>query len=138
MGKKTSGEGVDKELRESAQKIWLAGLGALAVAEEEGSKLFSRLVDRGRDWEDRGKERARTEVKERVKSAKSRVEQAFEEVEEKVDEKVTEAMKRFGVPGRDEIRDLTRKVEELNAKIEALHGKPKGKPKTQATSSSKA
>lgn len=123
MGKKSSGEGVDKELRESAQKIWLAGLGALAVAEEEGSKLFNRLVDRGRDWEDRGKERAQ----ERVKSAKTRVERAFEGVEEKVDKRVTEAMKRLGVPSRDEIRDLTRKVEELNAKIEALHGKPKGK-----------
>ncbi len=125
MGKKTSGEGVDKELRESAQKIWLAGLGALAVAEEEGSKVFNRLVDRGRDWEDRGKEKAQ----EGAKRAKSRVEQAFGGVEEKVDKRITEAMKRLGVPSRDEIRELTRKVEELNAKIETLHGKPASPPK---------
>ncbi len=125
MGKKASGEGVDKELRESAQKIWLAGLGALAVAEEEGSKLFNRLVDRGRDWEEQGKERAQ----EQAKRARSRVEKAFDDVQDKVDQQVTEAMKRLGVPSRDEIRELTRKVEELNAKIEALHGKPKAKAK---------
>ncbi len=128
MGKKTSGKGVDKELRDSAQKIWLAGLGALAVAEEEGSKMFNRLVDRGRDWEERGKERAQ----EGVKTAKARVEQAFEDVEGKVDQRVTETMKRLGVPGRDEIRDLTHKVEELNAKLEALQGKPTAKPKPEA------
>jgi poly(hydroxyalkanoate) granule-associated protein len=138
MGKKTSGKGVDKELRDSAQKIWLAGLGALAVAEQEGSKMFNRLVDRGRDWEEQGKEKAQARVKEGVESAKSRFEKAVDEVEEKVDQKVTEAMKRLGVPGRDEIRDLTSKVEELNAKIEALHGKPAPEAKAEAKPKAKA
>lgn len=145
MGKKTSGKGVDKELRDSAQKIWLAGLGALAVAEEEGSKMFNRLVDRGRDWEEQGKERTQARVKEQVQSAKAKVEQAFEEVEEKVDQRVNAAMKRLGVPSRDEIRDLTRKVEELNAKIESLNkpaaeakAKPKAKPKPKGKPSPKA
>ena len=41
------------ELKDSAHRIWLAGLGALAAAEEEGVKVFSRLVDRGRDVESR-------------------------------------------------------------------------------------
>jgi hypothetical protein len=40
----------------TAHSIWLAGLGALAVAEEEkGIKLFSHLVERGRDIEARGR-----------------------------------------------------------------------------------
>lgn len=39
------------EVRESAQKIWLAGLGALALAEEEGARLFDTLVERGRELE---------------------------------------------------------------------------------------
>jgi len=34
-------------LRKSAHDVWLAGLGALSLAEEEGGKLFKALV-RGR------------------------------------------------------------------------------------------
>jgi hypothetical protein len=46
-----------KQHKDSAHKIWLAGLGALglAAAEEEGTKLFSDLVYCGRELEARGK-----------------------------------------------------------------------------------
>ena len=37
------------ELKESAHRIWLAGLGALAAAGEEGTNVFDRHVDRGRE-----------------------------------------------------------------------------------------
>src|SRR5687767_14181339 len=49
----------------------------------------------------------------------------------KVDEKLTETLHRLGVPTRDEIRALTQKVEELNAKIEQL--KPRVTPATTTT-----
>lgn len=42
-----------REARQSAQKIWLAGLGALALAEEQGPHLFESLVERGRELERR-------------------------------------------------------------------------------------
>ena len=45
------------ELKESVHKIWLAGLGAMSVAEQEGSKLFKNLVEKGEQYESRGKER---------------------------------------------------------------------------------
>lgn len=101
-----------RELKESAQKIWLAGLGALSVAEQEGAKMFDRLVERGREFEGRGKER--------MEEARGKVHEAASDVEERIDEKVASALRRFGVPSRDEIRELTRRVEELNAKIERL------------------
>ena len=34
-------------VRESAQQIWLAGLGAYAKAQEEGNKVFDALVKEG-------------------------------------------------------------------------------------------
>ena len=40
-------------VRESAHRIWLAGLGALAAAEEEGNKVFRGLVERGEKFEER-------------------------------------------------------------------------------------
>ncbi len=35
------------ELKDSAQKIWMAGLGAVTMAGEEGTKLFKNLVEKG-------------------------------------------------------------------------------------------
>lgn len=38
----------------SAHEIWLAGLGALAQSQADGSRLFTRLVGRGREVKRRG------------------------------------------------------------------------------------
>lgn len=117
------------ELKESVHRIWLAGLGALAAAEEEGAKLFSRLVDRGRDVESRGKvevDRVKAEAEKFGSQFKSKAESTFESWGGKFDETLTAALRRLGVPTRDEIRTLTQRVEELNAKIEQL--KPRTTP----------
>jgi len=44
------------ELMGSAHRVWLAGLGAMAMAEQESNKLFKALVERGETVEVRGKE----------------------------------------------------------------------------------
>ena len=102
-----------RDLKESAQKIWLAGLGALSVAEQEGTRMFETLVERGRTFEERGRER--------MEETRSKVGDAASSVEDRIDEKIAAALRRFGVPSRDEIRELTRRVEELNAKIERMN-----------------
>ena len=128
MDPKTTGtqeKNVQDEIKDSVHRIWLAGLGALAAAEEEGSKLFSRLVERGRDVEEKGKVEVE-KVKSEVEKMKTKAETAFENWGEKFDEKLTGALHRLGVPTRDEIRNLTKRVEELNAKVEQL--KPRVTP----------
>jgi poly(hydroxyalkanoate) granule-associated protein len=115
------------DVKDTAHRIWLAGLGALAAAEDEGTKLFSRLVDRGRDVEARGKvevekvvDKAGKVVDKVVDKAKSKAGGSWEDLGSKVDETITSALHRLGVPTREEIRNLTKRVEELNAKIELL------------------
>ncbi|MEN9867996.1 MAG: hypothetical protein RL748_3586, partial [Pseudomonadota bacterium] len=48
---KATGKTDDKQLasavRTSAQQIWQAGLGAFAKAQEEGGKVFTKLVKEG-------------------------------------------------------------------------------------------
>ena len=111
------------ELKDNAHKIWLAGLGALHAAEEEGSKLFKNLVARGETFENRTRERY-DEMKEKVdhaaEEAKDRAESTWDRIESKLDEAVTEALGRLGVPSRDEIATLTQRVEELTAVVEKL------------------
>lgn len=128
-GSTTQERNVQEELKDSVHRIWLAGLGALAAAEEEGGKIFSRLVDRGRDVEAKGKvevDKVKAEADRVAEKVKTRAESTFETWGEKFDEKLTATLQRLGVPTRDEIRNLTTKVEELNAKIEQL--KPRVTP----------
>ena len=71
--KRKKGNDLSEELKTSAHRIWLAGLGAMAVAEEEGSKLFKSLVERGESYEGKGREeldRIRKAVEEVADSAK--------------------------------------------------------------------
>jgi hypothetical protein len=41
------GPGAGGNVKDSAQQIWLAGLGAFAKAQEEGTKVFEALVKEG-------------------------------------------------------------------------------------------
>ncbi|HEV3458020.1 MAG TPA: phasin family protein [Thermoanaerobaculia bacterium] len=131
---------IQDDVKETAHRIWLAGLGALAAAEEEGTKLFSRLVDRGRDVESRGKVEVDKVVDQATKvvdKAKSKAGSTWEDLGSKVDETITSALHRLGVPTREEIRNLTQRVEELNSKVELLrprvtHAAPAGAEKTAA------
>ena len=77
---------VQDEIKESVHRIWLAGLGALAAAEEEGGKIFSRLVERGRDVESKGKVEV-DKIKTDAERFKAKAESTFEGWGDKLDEK---------------------------------------------------
>ena len=110
---------VHEEIKESAHKIWLAGLGALAAAEEEGSKIFNTLVEKGEGYESRGKEEL-AKVKDKVEGAFGKAEGSWEKLGDAFDERVAGAVKRLGVPSSDEITQLTQRVEELTLKVDQL------------------
>ncbi len=130
----TDSKDFQSDLKESAHKIWLAGLGALSAAEEEGSKLFKNLVERGESFQSRGRERF-DDVKDRVEDvagkAKDQAETTWDRVETRLDEAVSSALGRLGVPSRDEIATLTQRVEELTAVVEKL--KPAKKTPAKAS-----
>jgi poly(hydroxyalkanoate) granule-associated protein len=112
-----------EDVRESAQKIWLAGLGALATAEEEGGRLFRTLVERGEQYESRGKERAeqmRASVDEATGTARETVGSAFGRVNESIEDAVQAVLARAGVPSREELSTLNKRLEELQRAIDAL------------------
>lgn len=127
--KKSDAKRIQKELQESAHKIWLAGLGALSAAGETGSKVFQQLVEKGEGLETEGRDKvdssvreARDRVDSSMKDARKRVESVVDDALKGVDERLTEVLHKFGVPTREEIHSLTRRVEELNKKIDQLRG----------------
>jgi poly(hydroxyalkanoate) granule-associated protein len=121
MAKKKAKE-IQEELLGSAHKVWLAGLGALSMAEEESGKLFKSLIKRGEDVEKRGKDRV-DKAMETVSGVKTVAESYWETFEGVVDDKVTAVIHRLGVPTKDEIEDLTKKVEDLTQSIDKLRSK---------------
>ena len=108
MAKKKVKE-LTSEVKDATRKVWLAGLGALAAAEEEGSKAFKTLVKRGTDFESRN----RPKVHRSVKSAKGKVKTAWDKVGNSFDAQVAGVLTRLGVPTRDEFNTLSRRLDRL-------------------------
>jgi poly(hydroxyalkanoate) granule-associated protein len=126
---------IREELGQTVHKIWLAGLGALSSAGEEGAKLFNTLVEKGESYEKQGRERfddVKSKVEEAAGAARDRAGSTWGKIETKVDESVSAALARLGVPSRDEIATLTKRVEELTAVVEKL--KPAAKPAAKKAS----
>jgi poly(hydroxyalkanoate) granule-associated protein len=99
-------------LKESAHEIWLAGLGAFALAGEEGGKLFGQLVKKGEGMEKLNKARIHTLVT-RAGDLQGDARTAVARLTTPIEAGMTNAMHRLGVPTRKEIATLTKRVEEL-------------------------
>lgn len=111
------------ELTERGREVWLAGLGALATVEEEGTKLFNRLVDRGQEFEEERQaelEEATETVREQSDEALAQLEEAGEETQSMLADSVKAALERFGVPTQKEVDDLAAKVDHLSSQVEDL------------------
>lgn len=112
---------VQHEVTENAHKIWLAGLGAFAVAEEEGAKFLKNLMEKGEDIETKGKERLE-KAKGAATGVKTVAESYWDTFGQTIDDTVTKVIKRVGMPTKDEIKALNKKVAELTKAVENLKG----------------
>lgn len=115
------------DLRKYTHQIWLAGLGAFAKAEEEGSKLFENLVDAGRDVESRARDKTETRVEEVKTRVKGRTGETLEKMEKAFDERLSGALSRLGIPNKREVEALNSRIEELTRTIEKLSTDDGGK-----------
>lgn len=110
-------------LKESAHEIWLAGLGAFALAGEEGGKLFKQLVKKGEGMEKMNKVRIGKLVA-RAEDVRGDARTAVAKLTTPIETGMTNAMHRLGVPTRKEIATLTKRVEELTKVVAKNKGKP--------------
>ena len=126
-----SAVGLDVQLankvRESAQQIWDAGLGAFAKAQEEGNKVFETLVGEGEALQ----EKTRRKVAGlRVAEMASKATGTWDKLEQVFEARVARALGRLGVPTRKEIDALAKRIDRLSAALEA-------KPSASATAAKK-
>lgn len=123
-------KGMAGKIMESGQQIWLAGLGAFAKAQEEGSKLYDSLIKEGSALEKITSKYTTAKVSEvrgavetTVNQVKDRATDTLSKLEKVFEDRVSGALGALGIPGREELSDLSRKVEELNRLVKGLGGK---------------
>ena len=103
-------------IRDSANQIWLAGLGAFAKAQEGGTKLFETLVEEGEKVQKRATKVAGdkiTEVKEQATGTWGKLERVFED-------RVSQALHGLNVPTKKDVDTLSRRVSELTVVTKKL------------------
>ena len=133
MAKKKSKE-LQNDIMESAHKIWLAGLGAVAMAEEEGGKFFSNLMEKGQKLEKKSKQHVE-KARGTVAGMKTVAESYWDTFGRTIDDRVTAVIHRIGVPTKDEIEALTKKVENLTVAVDKLRTKSAATPRAAAKKS---
>ena len=131
MAKKKKSKEIQNDIMESAHKVWLAGLGAVAMAEQEGGKFFSNLMEQGQKIENKSKKQVE-KAKGTVEGMKTVAESYWETFGRTIDDQMTAVIHRIGVPTKDEIETLTKKVEDLTVAVDNLRTKSAAKPKTTA------
>lgn len=92
-------------MAESAQRIWLAGLGAFERAREEGPKMFDVLVEQGRELGGKARDAA---------------------------EQALRGLPRFQKLSPDDVSDLARQVRELGETVRRMATSPGGGRKSAA------
>ena len=152
---------VATQAQDYAHEIWLAGLGAFAMAQDEGSKLFKqsskriddttskmvgesakmfdRLVKEGEKLESKGRKAAtdavggvRGDVESRMDEVRKTAQSNWDKLEKVFEQRVARALSRLGVPTSEEIRELSDRVAELNKRATELARKQQA-PKPAAT-----
>lgn len=120
---------------DSARDIWLAGLGAFSMAQQEGgkvvaqgTKMFDQLVKEGNKLEEKTRKVAndaagdvKGNIESRVQKVKSTAASNWDKLEKVFEERVAKALGRLGVPTADEVQELIKKVEDLSKEVRALN-----------------
>jgi poly(hydroxyalkanoate) granule-associated protein len=130
-GLQNKAEHLSRSIMDSAQHIWLAGMGAFHRAQAEGTRMFEGLVSEGMNIEKRTRNLAtgrvdavRDAVESRVGQVKERANDTWDRLEKVFEERVQRALVRLGVPGRDDLQALIERVDRLNAELRRLSAKP--------------
>ena len=114
-------------VKDSAQQIWLAGLGAFAKAQEEGGKVFEALVKEGTSIQRKTQSVAEERISEATQKVSnmasdigSRAAGQWDKLESIFEERVAKAMGKLGVPSAKDIAALNARIDALSAQL----GKP--------------
>jgi len=116
-------------VKDSAQQIWLAGLGAFAKAQGEGGKVFDTLIKEGVSLQRKTQavaEEKLGDVAGRMQAMAgevgSKANAQWDKLESIFEERTARALGRLGVPAAKDLATLVERVAALEAELAALKG----------------
>ena len=123
---------IAQTVKDSAQQIWLAGLGAFAKAQEEGNKVFEALVKEGVSLQ----RKTQAVAEERIgdvtgkmstlaEGVTAKAGQQWDKLESIFEERVAKALNRLGVPSSKDVDALVQRIDELSAQVAKLSKAPR-------------
>ncbi|MDH4416574.1 poly granule associated protein [Acidovorax sp. HMWF029] len=137
--KKKSNAQLSSTVKDSAQQIWLAGLGAFSKAQEEGGKVFEALVKEGLTIQ----RKTQAVAEEKITEATSRVttmasdigskaQGQWDKLETIFEDRVAKALAKLGVPSARDLEALSARVDALAKSSKAAPAKAATKPAAKA------
>ena len=137
----TSSGQLASTVKDSAQQIWLAGMGAFSKAQAEGGKVFEALVKEGQALQRKTQAVAEDRLQEVTgkmtavaDGVASKAGQQWDKLEGIFEQRVAKAMSKMGVPSNKDIDALVARIDALSAKL----GVPAGKPTQRKAAPRKA
>ncbi|MEO7940327.1 MAG: phasin family protein [Burkholderiaceae bacterium] len=116
-------------IKDSAQQIWQAGLGAFAKAQAEGTRAFEALVKEGSALQ----RKTQTAAEERISDATERMTHMASDIGSKAsghwdklenifEQRVAKALNTLGVPSAKDVKVLIARIDELTLSVQKLSG----------------
>ena len=117
-------------VKDSAQQIWQAGLGAFTRAQAEGSKAFESLVKEGVSIQRKTQAVAEERISEATNKMSSmatditsKASGQWDKLENIFEERVAKALNKLGVPSAKDVNDLIARIDDLNKAVQKLSAK---------------
>jgi poly(hydroxyalkanoate) granule-associated protein len=117
-------------VKDSAQQIWQAGLGAFTRAQAEGSKAFEALVKEGVAIQRKTQAAAEEKINEATNRMThmatdigSKASGQWDKLENIFEERVAKALNKLGVPSAKDVNALIARIDELNKAVQQLSAK---------------
>jgi poly(hydroxyalkanoate) granule-associated protein len=119
-----------QSIRDSAQQIWLAGMGAFAKAQAEGTQAFDKLIKDGINLQKKTQGAAEDKINEvtgkmtaMAGEVTAKAGQHWDKLESIFEQRTAKAMSRLGVPSAKDLATLSARVEKLAAEVARLGGR---------------
>ena len=114
-------------VKESAQQIWLAGMGAFSKAQEEGTKVFEALVKEGVTLQKKTQGLAEDKISEvtgkmsaMADTVSAKAGHNWDKLESIFEQRTAKAMNKLGVPTAKDVDALVKRVDALAAAVAKL------------------
>ncbi len=132
-------------VKESAQQIWLAGMGAFAKAQEGRAKVFEALIKEGVGLQRKTQSAAEDAVGEvtgkmsaMAGDVSARAGQHWDKLETIFEQRTAKAMNKLGVPTAKDVDALIKRVDDLAAAVARLSKSTPAAAKKAARPAAKA